>query len=45
LKIGQENKLDSISGEYLWALQDINLEVKQGEVLGIINKVNLRILF
>ncbi len=25
-------------GEHVWALQDINLEVKQGEVLGIIGK-------
>ena len=39
LKIGSVNdrsiKADS---EYVWALQDINLEVKQGEVLGIIGK-------
>ncbi len=39
LKIGEVNdravKGDS---EYVWALQDINLEVEQGEVLGIIGK-------
>ena len=46
LKIGQENILPShrssltsqISPDYVWALKDINLEVKQGEVLGIIVK-------
>ena len=26
------------SSEYVWALQNINFEVKQGEVLGIIGK-------
>ena len=38
LKIGASNKLDSIEGEYVWALKDINLEVKQGEILGVIGK-------
>jgi len=38
LKIGASNKLDTQEGEYVWALKDINLEVKQGEVLGIIGK-------
>jgi lipopolysaccharide transport system ATP-binding protein len=39
LKIGQVNDRTAKStGEYVWALKDINLEVKQGEVLGIIGK-------
>jgi lipopolysaccharide transport system ATP-binding protein len=39
LKIGEVNRQDVHSdSEYVWALKDINLEVKQGEVLGIIGK-------
>ena len=38
LKIGSKNTLDSVEGQYVWALKDINLEVKSGEVLGIIGK-------
>ena len=38
LKIGEENKLDKAGGDHVWALKDINLEVKQGEILGIIGK-------
>ena len=37
LKIGQQDHGNQ-NGEYIWALRDINLEVKQGEVLGIIGK-------
>lgn len=39
LKIGDTN-IRSVKGqsEYIWALEDINLEVKEGEVLGIIGK-------
>ncbi|RJP46182.1 MAG: ATP-binding cassette domain-containing protein [Desulfobacteraceae bacterium] len=39
LKIGEAN-VRTIKGdsEYVWALKDINLEVNQGEILGIIGK-------
>jgi lipopolysaccharide transport system ATP-binding protein len=39
LKIGEANIRDKKgSSQYIWALKDINLEVKEGEVLGIIGK-------
>jgi lipopolysaccharide transport system ATP-binding protein len=39
LKIGESNDRSSKgSSEYVYALKDINFEVKQGEVLGIIGK-------
>ena len=39
LKVGEEND-GNVKGnnEYIWALQDINFEVKLGEVLGIIGR-------
>ncbi len=43
-KIGQSNQLNLNSNfsnhnsDYVWALKDIKLEVKQGEILGIIGK-------
>ncbi|WP_372937972.1 polysaccharide ABC transporter ATP-binding protein [Seonamhaeicola sp.] len=38
-KIGEENdRTAKAKSNYVWALKDINFEVKQGEVLGIIGK-------
>lgn len=43
LKIGQDNSLNNTidktsKNDYVWALKDINFEVNQGDVLGIIGK-------
>src|SRR3972149_6059638 len=39
LKVGESNdRTVKGNSEYVWALKDINLEVQQGEVLGIIGK-------
>jgi lipopolysaccharide transport system ATP-binding protein len=39
LRIGDENdRTKRGASEYVWALQDINFQVKQGELLGIIGK-------
>lgn len=38
LKIGVENILNEVSGKYVWALKDIDLNVEKGDILGIIGK-------
>ena len=38
LKIGEENNQSKEGGKYIWALDDVNLEIREGEVVGIIGK-------
>ncbi|MEI6435908.1 MAG: ABC transporter ATP-binding protein [Bacteroidota bacterium] len=38
MKVGVSNRLDTVDGRYVWALKDINLEICDGEVLGIVGK-------
>jgi lipopolysaccharide transport system ATP-binding protein len=37
-KVGVANRLDTVDGRFVWALQNINLEICDGEVLGIVGK-------
>jgi lipopolysaccharide transport system ATP-binding protein len=38
MKVGVSNRLDTVDGRYVWALQNVNLEICDGEVLGIVGK-------
>lgn len=38
LKIGMQNDRSQSGGDYVWALKDVNLEVQEGEILGIIGR-------
>jgi lipopolysaccharide transport system ATP-binding protein len=38
LQIGMENKLAEKGGDYVYALKDINLEIKKGDIVGVIGK-------
>ncbi|MHA6249235.1 ABC transporter ATP-binding protein [Pontibacter sp. CAU 1760] len=39
LKVGEENNREQIgNSDYVWALKDINFDVKQGEILGIVGR-------
>ena len=37
-KVGVANRLDTVDGRYVWALRNVNLEICDGEVLGIVGK-------
>jgi lipopolysaccharide transport system ATP-binding protein len=37
-KVGVANKLNEQSGDYVWALKDINFSLNDGEVLGVVGK-------
>lgn len=38
LKIGSKNVLDNVDDEFVWAINNINLKVNKGDVLGIVGK-------
>ena len=38
IEIGSENNRENIDSQYVWALKSINLDIKEGEVVGIIGR-------
>lgn len=38
IKLGEENNRTEYGGSFVWALKDVNINIKKGEVLGIIGK-------
>jgi len=38
LKIGADDNYSNVSGDYLWALKNVDLKVSNGDILGIIGK-------
>lgn len=38
IKLGQENRRDKSGSEWVWALRDVDFQVEEGQVLGIIGK-------
>jgi len=38
LTIGAENDRAEAGGEYVWALKDVNLEVEQGDIVGVVGR-------
>jgi lipopolysaccharide transport system ATP-binding protein len=37
-KVGVSNNLNTVDGDYIWALRDINFKVDDGQIVGIVGK-------